>query len=649
MLAVYITANTVFLRYKYIQICIWLAVAISATKLSFAQNLVPNPSFEDINGCPNGLSGIGYSSTYSYFPTVQSWVNPLSYTSPDYFNVCATPQSGVHIPEANFGYQSSRTGNAYSGIILWEESSPGNGFAEYIECKLFSPMLAGRTYCVSFYVNPTISTNIPFNYMAVDEIGAHFSNTQVSTTSGSSLSLPYHIQSTPGVFMIDTNSWIKVSGVYTATGGEEWMTIGRFNNTGKIPNNIFVYPTTPNPTLPYRAYMYIDDIGVYLIGPADTSRRVFDSTYCDKSSMPMTLTARGSDAKFTWSSGQTSKQITVTSDGVYICNSTTGCQVFIDTFIVKYKPVNSLDLGKELINCHNQPIVIKPNNTYNSYNWSTGATTPTITVSQSGKYWLTCTDKCGTSSDTVNVYIQSPEATPVVHDTSICQMVENPFLKNVKGNNIYWYTNEYSTIGSPIQPYLYTKEVTRYTFFVSQKTGKCESDKVPVNIDIKFTPKHELEAKYPMCEHSPEIIGKMYPDVTYFWSNGSRACCIKPAYEGKYTVTMTNQCGTFTDSTRVSFSLCDNCIEVPNAFSPNGDGLNDKFYCIYTCPVKEYHIRIFNRWGEMVFESYDFRQPWTGTKGGLYLEQGVYVYLIEYAPESTGIIKSLKGNIHLLR
>lgn len=637
---------------KHIRLCIWHIIAIALPCHLSAQNLVLNPGFEDYNNCPSSISGIGFSPSYTYFPTVQNWVNPLQNSTPDYFNVCATPPTGVHIPEANFGYQNTHGGSGYAGIIAWEESkTPGNiySFGEYLQTRLFNPMIAGRKYCVSFYVSPTITSNFNYNYIAIDEIGANFSSTAINNTSASTLTLPYHIRSAPNAFITDTTGWVKVSGIYTASGGEQWMTIGRFNNTGLIPNNIQAYPPTANSSLAYRSYMYIDDVSVYLIGAADTSMRNFDSSYCDKSAIPMTLEARGNDASFIWSSGQTTKQITVTTDGVYICQSTSGCQVFIDTFTVLYKPVNSLNLGKELINCANQPVVIKPNLPYNSYTWNTGDHTPTITVNTSGKYWLTVTDKCGTSSDTVYVYIQSPALPPIVHDTMICQLVENPVLKNVIGTNVYWYTSLYSNIGSPIQPYLYTKEISRYTFYVTQKVGKCESDKVPVNIDIKFTPKHELDDKYPMCEYKPEIIGTFYPDVSYFWSNGVRSCCIKPAYEGKYTVTMTNSCGTFSDSTRVTFSLCDNCIEVPNAFSPNGDGLNDKFYCIYTCPIKDFHIVIFNRWGEKVFESRDYKQVWNGAREGMYLEQGAYVYIIEYSPESTGIKKMLKGNITLLR
>jgi gliding motility-associated-like protein len=116
-----------------------------------------------------------------------------------------------------------------------------------------------------------------------------------------------------------------------------------------------------------------------------------------------------------------------------------------------------------------------------------------------------------------------------------------------------------------------------------------------------------------------------------------------------FRVTASNECGIYTDSTRIYLSSCDSCITVPNAFSPNGDGLNDKFYAIYKCPITNFHITIYNRWGQVVYESRDVKQVWPGTISGQYVEQGVYLYIIDYTPESSGIPNILKGNITVLR
>ncbi|MBS1772528.1 MAG: gliding motility-associated C-terminal domain-containing protein [Bacteroidetes bacterium] len=637
---------------RYIGLCITTLLALLCQNKAYCQNLVPNPSFETYNSCPTGLAGLDYSASYSSFSTAQSWVNPLKYTSPDYFNVCAIPASGVHVPEATFGYQKARTGNAFAGIILWEESkTPGNvySFAEYLQCKLISPMVAGKRYCVSFYVSPTIAASLSFNYIATDEIGINFSNTQIASPTGSFLTAPYHIVSPANKFMQDTAGWIKVTGTYVASGGEEWLVIGRFNNTSGSPNNVLSFPSVANPSFPYRQYVYIDDVNVSVISPADTIRSAHDATYCNLSDMPMTLSSTAIDGDFLWITGDVTKQLTVAKDGIYTCVAFSNCRIYMDTFYVKYDANNKLSLGKELVNCNNQPVTIVPNRPFTSYLWSTGATTQSITVNTPGVYWLKATNKCGTQSDTVAVFIQPPTPMPTVRDTMLCQMTEDAKLNNVAGVNLKWYTHQLASIGSPIQPYIYSKYVSNYTYFVTQTIGKCESPKAAVNINIKYTPKHELEERVTMCQSSPVYIGTEYAGVNYFWNIGSNSCCIKPDHEGKYTCVMSNECGIFRDSTYVTFDPCEECIAIPNAFTPDGDGVNDKFFVLQTCPVNDYRIRIYNRWGQVVFESRDIKQGWTGTDEGRYLDEGAYIYLIEYQPDATHIKKQYKGTINLIR
>ncbi len=633
---------------KYIRLCLRQAILFALPFCAYAQNLVPNPSFEDFNYCPNGISAIDYSPGYTSFPSVKSWVNPLKRTSPDYFHTCAAPNSGVHVPEITFGHQRPHTGNAFAGIIAWEEYATGGGFGEYLQCKLTAPLKAGEKYCVSFFVSPSISKDIARNYIAIDEVGINFGKTQAYNASNEFLSLPYDIVTPFSTYLTDSSAWIRVSGIYAAKGGEEWLTIGRFNNTGLPPNSVQAYPATPDPNMDFRAYIYVDDVNVSLITAADTIVSVQDSSYCDTTALPMTLASSGYDGNFIWNTGETTRKIVATTPGIYWCKSIADCKVYYDTIVVKYDPNLQLDLGKEIINCTNGPVMIKGGGRYHTYKWSTGETTSAITVTQPGTYWLMAENNCGKQQDTVKVYIQSPTDPPAVRDTMICQLV-NDALLNVKGDNLQWYTHPMALIGSPIQPYVYTKEVGTYTLYVSQTWGKCESEKVPVNIDVKYQPRHTLEDRIDMCQQDLKYIGDEYPGVKYAWNTGENTCCILPKYEGLYRVAITNECGTYVDSTRVSYSLCDKCIFIPNAFSPNGDGINDKFVLSQTCAVSDFHLRIYDRWGKMVFDTKDIRRSWTGTIEGEYVNAGVYVYILEYRSAGTKLDKFLKGNITVLR
>jgi gliding motility-associated-like protein len=132
---------------------------------------------------------------------------------------------------------------------------------------------------------------------------------------------------------------------------------------------------------------------------------------------------------------------------------------------------------------------------------------------------------------------------------------------------------------------------------------------------------------------SPNISGK------YVWSNGAKEANLKVNTEGSYSVTVSNVCGDFTYKSTVKIGKCDCNIFVPNAFSPNGDGINDELQVFINCdiPIKIKRFQVFNRWGNLVFNqlnSNDIR--WNGQVNGKQIEQGVFVWSMEYDIEKDG-------------
>lgn len=107
------------------------------------------------------------------------------------------------------------------------------------------------------------------------------------------------------------------------------------------------------------------------------------------------------------------------------------------------------------------------------------------------------------------------------------------------------------------------------------------------------------------------------------------------------------------DSIQVIWFDCENPFDVPQAFSPNGDGINDHF-TVFGLNVLEYHIHIFNRWGEQVYESTDVSElndlsrGWDGTYKGKVQELGTYVYYIS-GTDVYGASHELKGNLTLIQ
>ena len=198
-------------------------------------NLVPNPSFEEYDTCPEVVSQISYAA---------SWFQPTLGTC-DYFNACCTGTpmgGGVGVPNNLKGFQNARTGNAYSGICLF--AIVPEPYREYIETRLINSLIAGKTYCVQFYVSLANSSTI-----ATDSIGVYFTtDSLVNNTIQTTITCLNQIQNPTGSYLNDTLNWMKVSGQFVANGGENFMTIGNFNNVNLLD----------------ISYYYIDDVSVYL-------------------------------------------------------------------------------------------------------------------------------------------------------------------------------------------------------------------------------------------------------------------------------------------------------------------------------------------------------------------------------------------------
>jgi len=98
------------------------------------------------------------------------------------------------------------------------------------------------------------------------------------------------------------------------------------------------------------------------------------------------------------------------------------------------------------------------------------------------------------------------------------------------------------------------------------------------------------------------------------------------------------------DTVQVIVIPCESDLKIPNVFTPNGDNLNDTYYIKYLCPITDFLITIYNRWGNVVYKSNDYNFHWNGKDdNGKECSDGVYYYIIH------GKKKKLYGYINLIR
>lgn len=141
---------------------------------------------------------------------------------------------------------------------------------------------------------------------------------------------------------------------------------------------------------------------------------------------------------------------------------------------------------------------------------------------------------------------------------------------------------------------------------------------------------------------------------TIAWQNGSKERFFTANTEGVYFAKIKNTCASWTDTFRLRINHCGFEVYVPNAFSPNGDGLNDDLHPFFKTDfikIANYDFKVFNRWGSLVFASQNLNDAWDGTLKGQACETGVYVWsltvrLMLNGKEQT---KQLSGDVAIMR
>jgi gliding motility-associated-like protein len=136
------------------------------------------------------------------------------------------------------------------------------------------------------------------------------------------------------------------------------------------------------------------------------------------------------------------------------------------------------------------------------------------------------------------------------------------------------------------------------------------------------------------------------PQYTYLWFDNSTSTYRDNITAGEFWVDVTDNNGCTVRDTIVVTSEQEVCITIPNAISPNGDNINDVWNIELIELYPEVEIRIFNRWGEMIWASEKgYPQPWDGTSNGRKLPIDSYHYIINLHDGTRPVI----GDVTIIR
>jgi hypothetical protein len=214
---------------------------------SFAQNLVPNGSFEVLDSCHFVLNG--NSSAVNYAPP---WDGTINNGTPDIYLTC----NGTVPTSMAFGYQAAQDGGNYIGIISYEKFLEER---EYLSTVLSDTLKAGQGYYVGFYV----SLANRYSDYEVRSMGAYLTDTLIyNGASFGVMPFPPQVMNYSSASLKDTMNWVLVADTIFAVGNERYLAVGNFFDDA---NCQAILTGWNDPIHDSTAYYYIDNVFVYEI------------------------------------------------------------------------------------------------------------------------------------------------------------------------------------------------------------------------------------------------------------------------------------------------------------------------------------------------------------------------------------------------
>lgn len=398
---------------------------------------------------------------------------------------------------------------------------------------------------------------------------------------------------------------------------------------------------------------------------------------CDSGTITFQDTSKGAYSMatsrlWTFHDGQTSTAVNPTKHygaGSYpimlITHTNTGCiDTLLDTLTFHSSPI--IDAGLDTLICVGDSVKLVPSGGV-SYTWSPGATlsctnctNPYAAPISNTLYTVVGKNIYGCSgTDTVRLTVKNQTYGAVSGDAEICNGDSVQLLAS--GGTKYIWTPD-TWLSNPTLPGPMSKPKQTITYIVIIQEGACIPDTGKITITVHPTPTVDAgKDQVIVAGETAQLEATGTSVYQYRWTPASSlSCdaCIAPVASPKqttvYKVIAVSDFGCKAEDTVKVTVLCkDGQVFMPNTFTPNNDGENDRFYPRGKGLQIINSFRIYNRWGELIFEQRNFQpndinKGWDGTYKGALVNPDVFIYVID-AICDTGDPINWKGDISLIR
>lgn len=338
--------------------------------------------------------------------------------------------------------------------------------------------------------------------------------------------------------------------------------------------------------------------------------------------------------------------ILIVTDTLSGCSATDTVEVTIDLV--------TINLGPDLTFCLDTMIVLGPAPIPGyDYSWEPAGsiTDPTIanpiylaSGTETISVVVTSSISGCSASDTVIYSIDSVFVDILLEDTVLCSPSTFAVQVDHSGySNIIWQPSA-NVVNQNVNSadMNFTENTVVYATSFSS-TGACtDTDSMFVSFET-IPPSITIDSL--LCEDETFVYS---PAGT--WSDGSQIIgVISLNQEGIYTYSEDHVCGTTIHEITIDITSCDCNVYIPNAFTPDGNQFNNSFSIVSDCTFQDFHLTIYNRWGELIFESFDGNQNWDGTYNGKLVQDGTYTWKLSYIDTIREVPADLVGHVIVLR
>ncbi len=346
------------------------------------------------------------------------------------------------------------------------------------------------------------------------------------------------------------------------------------------------------------------------------------------------LTASGATS-YQWSGGSTATTATITVSPLVtttytVTPSNGGCvgnSVSV-TVTVTPTPNGAISASSTSI-CTGQSVTLTASGG-GTYQWSGGASSILSTVNSSPvsttTYYLQTSN--GTCIDNDSIVIQVMGLSLITGNQVIC--AGQTTILSASGATSYQWSG-----GSNANTANITVAPLNTTSYYVTGTSACGSSMDTAIVVVNPGPAIDITNTYTTIFTGGSVQLNATGGVSYIWTAGSSLSCNNcpdpiayPTVPVTYIVTGTDAFGcTGSDTVTINPIVIDHQLYMPNCITPNEDGTNDIFFG-YGINIKKLTMRVFDRWGELIFESDEKTKGWDGTMNGNYVQLGVYVYTV---------------------